>query len=113
MFMVLSDSTNIHLIKHVSVASPIWLILHVSARIDEALHNMDQSNRCSICSFICCVGSNLCIELLCSGQRLAVFLIVSPNTFHQSDIYHSIFCMLGTSFSLSDETKKIIFLYFS
>ena len=49
----------------------IWLL-------DEALHDMDQSNKCSKCFSICCVGCDLCVGLECSDQRIVVFLMVSP-----------------------------------
>ena len=49
----------------------IWLL-------DGVLCNVDQSNKCPIWIFICCDGSDLWVGLLCSDQRIAVFLMVSP-----------------------------------
>ena len=49
----------------------IWLL-------DGALHNIDQSSKCPIWFFICCADSDLLDGLLCSDQRVAVFLVVSP-----------------------------------
>ena len=80
----------------------IWLL-------DGAFHNIDQSNKCPIWFLVCCAGYDQRVGLLCSDQRVAVFLMVLLHNPCHTDIY-SIFCKLSTSFCLSNETKNPIFL---